>query len=144
MKELRTEIEIRATPEKVWAIFTDFGSYPSWNPFIRKFEGTPAPGERVAIALRLGRRMVNLRPTVTVMIAPRRLHWLARQVLPHLFDVERRFVLEPLGPSGCRFIQSETGSGVLAPLLMPLLRRQILDGYRRLGVALKERVEQAG
>jgi hypothetical protein len=144
MKELRTEIEIQATPEKVWAIFTDFGSYPSWNPFIRKFEGTLAPGERIAITLRLGRRMVNLRPTLTVMIAPRRLHWLARQFLPHLFDVERRFVLEPLGQSHCRFVQSETGSGVLAPLLMPLLKRQILDGYRRLNLALKERVEHAG
>lgn len=144
MKELRTKIEIRATPEKVWAIFTDVGSYPSWNPFIRRFEGTLAPGERIAITLRLGRRMVNLRPTLTVVDEPRELRWLARQFLPHLFDVERRFVLEPLGPSGCRFIQSESGSGVLAPLLMPLLRRQILDGYRRLNVALKERVERAG
>ncbi|MCW6009692.1 SRPBCC domain-containing protein [Micromonospora sp. CPCC 205371] len=144
MKEVRTEIEIGASPKKVWAVFTDFRSYPSWNPFIRKAEGTLAPGERIAITLRLGRRMVNLRPTLTVVDEPREVRWLARQFLPRLFDVERRFVLEPLGQSRCRFIQSETGSGVFAPLLMPLLRRQILDGYRRLDMALKERVERAG
>jgi hypothetical protein len=144
MKELRTEIEIGATPEKVWAVFTDFRAYPVWNPFIRRAEGTLAPGARIAITLRLGRRLVDLRPTLTVVDEPRELRWLARQFLPRLFDVERRFTLEPLGRSRCRFTQSETGSGVLAPLLMPLLRRRILDGYRRLDMALKERVELAG
>lgn len=143
MKELRSEIEIEATPKEVWAVFADFGSYPSWNPFIRKAEGILAPGERIAVTLRLGRRTVSLRPTLTVVDETRELRWLSRQLLPRLFDVDRRFVLEALGASRCRFRQSESGSGVFAPLLMPLLKRHILDGYRRLDVALKERVEQA-
>jgi hypothetical protein len=143
MKELRSEVEIEATPRKVWAVFTDFDSYPSWNPFIRKAEGILAWGERITITLRLGSRTVNLRPTLTVVDETRELRWLNRQFLPRLFDVDRRFVLEALGASRCRFKQSESGSGVLAPLLMPLLKRHILDGYRQLDVALKERVEQA-
>jgi uncharacterized protein YndB with AHSA1/START domain len=35
MKELHSEIEIDASAERVWAILTDFASYPRWNPFIR-------------------------------------------------------------------------------------------------------------
>lgn len=36
MKELFTEIEIKATPESVWQLLTDFEKYPEWNPFIRR------------------------------------------------------------------------------------------------------------
>jgi uncharacterized protein YndB with AHSA1/START domain len=32
MRELRDEIEIEATPERVWEILTDFAAYPEWNP----------------------------------------------------------------------------------------------------------------
>ncbi len=32
MKELSTEIEIDATPARVWEILTDFGSYPRIEP----------------------------------------------------------------------------------------------------------------
>jgi len=31
MKQLRTEIKIKASPEKIWAVLTDFAKYPDWN-----------------------------------------------------------------------------------------------------------------
>ena len=34
-KEIKTEILINATPEKVWSILTSFDNYPNWNPFIK-------------------------------------------------------------------------------------------------------------
>ena len=34
MKNLRTEIIIQSTREKVWKILTDFDTYGEWNPFI--------------------------------------------------------------------------------------------------------------
>lgn len=40
MKELRTEIEIKAPPEKVWEILTDLARYPEWNPFFHHAVGT--------------------------------------------------------------------------------------------------------
>ena len=39
MKELRSEIEIQASAERVWQLLTDFPSFPQWNPFIRKATG---------------------------------------------------------------------------------------------------------
>ena len=39
MKELRSEIEIQASAERVWQLLTDFASFPQWNPFIRKASG---------------------------------------------------------------------------------------------------------
>lgn len=34
-KEIKTEIVINASPEKIWAILKDFDKYPAWNPFIK-------------------------------------------------------------------------------------------------------------
>jgi uncharacterized protein YndB with AHSA1/START domain len=39
MKEIDKEIEIDASPERVWDVLTDFSSYPQRNPFIREIEG---------------------------------------------------------------------------------------------------------
>ena len=38
-KEIKTEILINATPEKVWTILTNFDNYPNWNPFIKSIKG---------------------------------------------------------------------------------------------------------
>lgn len=46
-KEIRTEITINAPAKKVWQVFTDFGAYPTWNPYIVKLEGTLQEGERM-------------------------------------------------------------------------------------------------
>ena len=54
MKELRTEIEIQASPEKVWAILTDLSKYPEWNPFIHKAIGQAKVGEKVDISVPSG------------------------------------------------------------------------------------------
>ena len=33
VREIKTQIEINAAPERVWAVLTDFQQTPSWNPF---------------------------------------------------------------------------------------------------------------
>ncbi|VVB87011.1 Polyketide cyclase / dehydrase and lipid transport [uncultured archaeon] len=47
MKELRTEIEIQASADRVWQILTDFASFPEWNPFIRRAKGETVKGARI-------------------------------------------------------------------------------------------------
>ncbi len=39
MSELNSEIEIGASPERVWQLLTDFDRSPAWNPFIRSISG---------------------------------------------------------------------------------------------------------
>lgn len=33
MPELTMQIELAATPERVWTVLTDFAAYPTWNPY---------------------------------------------------------------------------------------------------------------
>jgi uncharacterized protein YndB with AHSA1/START domain len=49
MNELRTEIIIDASPEKVWKALTDLDKYPDWNPFICHAVGKAKLGETVDI-----------------------------------------------------------------------------------------------
>jgi uncharacterized protein YndB with AHSA1/START domain len=39
MKEIRTEIEIEASAERVWQIITYFATFSEWNTFIRRTSG---------------------------------------------------------------------------------------------------------
>lgn len=49
MTELNTEIEIRASAERVWNALMDFDAYPKWNPFVREISGR-ADAEKVYVA----------------------------------------------------------------------------------------------
>ena len=51
MRELRSEIEIDAPPERVWAVVTDFAAYPEWNPFIRRISGELREGARLEVRI---------------------------------------------------------------------------------------------
>jgi uncharacterized protein YndB with AHSA1/START domain len=33
-RQLESEVEVQASPERVWEVLTDFAAYPDWNPFI--------------------------------------------------------------------------------------------------------------
>lgn len=50
-KEIKTEILINASPEKVWAIFSDFENYPTWNPFIKSLTGQVKVGDKVHVTI---------------------------------------------------------------------------------------------
>ena len=65
MRLIRTETEIEAPPEAVWAVLTDFAAYPSWNPFITEAAGTLAVDEVLTLRLEPGEgRAQTLTPVV--------------------------------------------------------------------------------
>ena len=46
MKELHSEVEIKASAERVWQVLTNFAAFPQWNPFIRMVSGETRVGQR--------------------------------------------------------------------------------------------------
>jgi uncharacterized protein YndB with AHSA1/START domain len=63
---IRTEIEIDKSAEAVWVAFSDFESYPDWNPFIRRIEGDVAVGSKLEVMLQHpGGDAMGFTPTVT-------------------------------------------------------------------------------
>jgi hypothetical protein len=138
-----TEIEINASPERVWTLLTDFARYPAWNPFIPYANGAAARGERIEVSLQSpGGAKATFRPTLLKVEPNRELRWLGHLFVPGVFDGEHIFVIEPSGPNRVRFIQREEFRGLLAPLLLPLIGKNTRRGFEAMNQALKAEAEK--
>jgi hypothetical protein len=142
-KQLHAEVEIEATPDRIWSVLTDFAAYHDWNPFIVQATGQPVPGTRLELQMRLsGRRPTTIRPEVLEADPARRLRWLGRLLLPGLFDGEHTFTIQPAGPGRTRLTQHEEFRGLLAPLVLRMIAKPTLASFHQMNQALKDRVEQ--
>jgi hypothetical protein len=142
-KQLNAEVQVQASPERVWEVLTDFAAYQDWNPFIVEAAGQAVPGSRLELRLRLpGRRATTIRPEVLDAEPARRLRWLGRLAVPGLFEGEHSFTIEAAGPGRVRLRQHEEFRGLLAPLLLALIARPTLEAFHLMNQALAARVEQ--
>ena len=143
MREIHTEIEIAAPPERVWQVLTDIGSYAQWNPFVTRASGELRVGGRLEIFVQIpdGSGM-KFTPTVLKVEPARELRWLGTLPLPGLVNGEHIFRLEPAGPGRTRFLHGERFTGLLVPVLGLLgILRKTERGYVLMNEALKARVE---
>lgn len=140
--KLETEIEIEAPVARVWSVLLDFKSYDEWNPFVRRIQGLPIPGERLRVSIQPpGSRVMTFRPRVVRVFGGRELRWLGRVVMPGLFDGEHYFRLEPVGASRVKFIHGEVFSGLLVGLAKDSLLGATRKGFESLNRAMKQRAE---
>jgi hypothetical protein len=140
MRQLHSEVEIDATPERVWSILMDFPAFPEWNPFIRVIEGDPTAGAKLKVAMQPpGGRGMTFKPTVLEATPQRELRWLGHLLVPGIFDGEHRLRVEPLDDARVRFVQSEKFTGVLVGPFGKMQRTQ--RGFEAMNEALKRRAE---
>lgn len=140
-KEIRTEITINATPEKVWAILTDFDKYKEWNPFIKSLEGNVKVGNQIKVVISPpdGSAM-TFKPKVLVFESERELTWLGTLVFKGLFDGEHSFRLKANSNGTTTFIQSESFSGILVGLFSGTLEKT-RKGFESMNEKLKSLAE---
>lgn len=144
MHEIRTEIDIEATPERIWSILLDFPAHPQWNPFIRSIIGVAKPGERLTVSIQpQGSKAMTFRPKVLAATPNEELRWLGRFLLPGIFDGEHSFRIERLAPGRVRLIHAEKFSGILVPLARSGLERGTKAGFAAMNQALKARAESS-
>jgi hypothetical protein len=139
--EIRTEIEIDAPAERVFAILTDFKQYPAWNPLVPEASGELRVGERIRIRVVAGREM-RFHPVVTTFDPPRALAWRGTIVAGFLFSGEHGFSIEPIGPERVRLVHGEVYTGLIVPFLAGTLNRDARPAFERFNQALKERAER--
>jgi uncharacterized membrane protein len=65
-RRIESDIEIDASPKRVWALLTDFALMPDWNPFIRSISGNLAQGAQLSVLLIAppGKPGIRFKPTV--------------------------------------------------------------------------------
>lgn len=143
--EVITQVEIGASPARVWEVLTDWDAYPAWNPFIRQLRGRLVEGERLALLLQFAEgRTMSFRPTVRTLRPGVELQWRGHLWVPGLLDGDHAFQLEALDGERTLLIQRESFRGLLVPMMWRSLRRQTRRGFMLMNAALKGRIEQYG
>jgi hypothetical protein len=142
LKEIRTEIDIKASPEKVWEVLTDFNNFPQWNPFIRQINGDPKVGTKLKIHLHTSSgKSRTYRPTVTKVEPNRELRWSGKSFIPGMFNGERIFSIE-LKTNHVRFVHREIFTGLGVALAGDRLDKDMYQSFEKMNDAFKEEVEQ--
>ena len=142
-KELTTEIEIEASAERVWDIFTDFDSYPEWTGIFRYPRGHLDAGRKLEVVITpRDSRGMTFRPMLLKAEARRELRWKGNLLLPGIFDGEHYFEIEEIGEGRVRFLHGEIFTGFLVPWLWRDLDTGTRSGFERFNRDLKKRVEE--
>ena len=136
--EIKTEINIKASPEDVWKVLTDFANYPNWNPFIKWIKGEVAEGKQIEA------RIVDMtfKPKVLVFRENREFKWLGKLFIKGLFDGEHKFEMIENEDGSTKFLHSERFGGILVPVFRKKLLIKTLNGFEEMNRALKKRVEE--
>lgn len=138
MKEIKTEILISATPEKIWAILTKFDHYPYWNPFITSITGDLKVGSRIIAKIQAPeKKTMTFKPIIQTLEINKEISWFGHFILPGLFDGEHKFELIDNNNMTTTFKQSEKFKGMLIPLFKKLLEINTKKGFEEMNQKLK-------
>lgn len=138
-KTIKTEIHINASPQKVWAILTDFENYPNWNTFIKSLNGKVKVGNKITVKIKPPKQKVmTFTPKVLSFKTNKELIWIGHLFLPGLFDGEHKFELIDNGNGTTTFKQSENFRGILVWILNIEHTRK---GFEVMNLKIKELAE---
>ncbi len=140
--ELSTKID--AAPAHVWQALVAIDAWPSWNRLVPYGEGVVRPGERLLFRIRRvdGSFRVH-RPHVVATNAPQELVLAASFGHRWLVHMEHAFAIEARGVGGSVLRQRWTVTGLLVPLLWPMLVRAMAR-FAELGDDLATRLSPTG
>jgi len=141
-KEIKTEILINTSPDKVWAILSNFSNYPNWNPFIKSITGDVKVGNKITARIEPpDANGMTFKPTVLSFETNKELSWLGSLLFKGLFDGEHRFELIDNKNGTTTFIQRELFNGILVPLFKKMLENNTKRGFEEMNKKLKELAE---
>jgi hypothetical protein len=138
LREIYTEIEIAASPSRVWEILSDFTDYGSWNPFIREIEGEAKEGAKLTIHLTTpGGANRTYQPKVTMFSPPNELRWFGK--VPGFLSGEHIFNIKDEGNGRVKFIHKEIFGGLFSSFFKDT--DDVKAGFNEMNIALKKKAE---
>lgn len=143
MREIKTEITINAPTAEVWKILMEHETYPEWNPFIKKVEGSKIVGESLQVTVQSeGKKPMNFKPTILENKENHEFRWIGKMGMKGIFDGEHYFILEETAPNQTRFIHGEKFTGILSGILAKMILKDTEAGFNSMNKALKRLSEE--
>jgi hypothetical protein len=138
----RTEFEVNASDDEVWAVLVDFEHYADWNPSVPSISGDVREGSTVSLTLVLpGRPNLNVRAVLQEVTRNRRLTWRGHLGADRLFTGYREFAIDPLAQSKVRVTHVEDLQGWIAPAFEALMGSSVQDHHDAFNESLRNRAE---
>ena len=141
-KEIKTEITIHASPDKVWKLLTEFDNYSIWNPFIKSINGDVKVGSKITVRIEPpGASGMTFKPIVMTYEPGNEFSWLGKLLFKGLFDGAHKFEIVDNKNGTTTFIQSEIFTGILVPIFAKQLDNNTRKGFEEMNKKLKEMAE---
>jgi len=130
---------IKASPERIWALITDAPRYTDWNTTVDKVEGKIAPGETIKVLVKVNpERAFPVK--VTEFKPNERMVWSGGMPLG-LFKGERTYTLAPVGNGETRFHMREEYSGPMLGMIWKSIP-DLGPAFQEFAVSLKTAAER--
>ena len=140
MTTLTYAIDIDAPIQTVWGVLTQFDKYESWNTFTPQVETTGRLGDGVTLHVRLNDSGRLTKSNLTIeQIEPYTLCWGDDNLF---IKAHRTQTLTQLDDGRTRYESSEPFGGLLAPIIIWLLKSKLMRGYQWAAEGLKKEAEQ--
>jgi hypothetical protein len=142
MKEVYSEIQIKASASVVWGILTDFEKFGEWNPFITEISGKLKEGSELRVFMEPpNSKGMEFKPTLKKVETEKKIQWLGKVWIPKLFDGEHRWIINQIDDNTVLFIQKERFTGIFVPFFSKLLKNT-KSGFEMMNQNLKQRSEE--
>ncbi len=141
--QVDSSIEAKSSFAKSKNVLFDWKSYPHWNPYIQKIEGTPAVGEKIKVYFNLGFGVaLPLTCKLTKFDTKEGLFaWTVTAGSKHLYWGEHSFALNKGVKGKTELVQSEKMSGLLGNRYQWFYHAMLKGRFSAMNQAFKERVE---
>ncbi|WKK78109.2 SRPBCC domain-containing protein [Marivirga salinae] len=139
--EIKTEITIKASKERIWNILTDLEKYKNWNPFILNSEGEIKEGSRIANTMKNGQDIMKFKPVIIKVEENNYFEWLGSLWFKGVFDGRHYFKIESIGENQITLFHGEHFSGILSKMILKKIGKQTEENFVKMNLALKELAE---
>lgn len=142
MPVFRTTFPVAASPERVWAVLADLGSWSEWNPSVPKASGEFAEGSTLKVTLAMpGRPSANVKATLTELDPNRRFVWHGNVGGDWFFRGTRTITIEPVADGTVQVTHIEDVGGAFFPVFKLLMGGAIQKHHDNFNEGLKARAE---
>ncbi|TGL63650.1 SRPBCC domain-containing protein [Leptospira sarikeiensis] len=136
-----TTIEIQATPEKIWNIFTDFPTFPRWNPFLKKILGQPIKdGSIIVFDYYFTGVYLPTKALIYELTHTQSISWKGAFPLffKYMFAGDHLFTLEEITPGRTKFSHTAILTGIMPNLFSSHIQGAVRNSHIQMNQKLKE------